>query len=312
MGLNLPSSFGDIDNILIKETSEVVEKLAIADKIYFYDTCSIIKHSLLNDYNILIEYFRDCTLAKIKVLVITETVMYELTCLHHKLSKKIVILLKAIDKVGISILLFREEDTKKWIQEFVSLDDVRINQKIVECINNNKAMISRIDMSVSDDKCPCFEELSGSIPVEGNRDIFKEVVEYAKSKKKNGDSLAEQLIVMTVIIMTEYYLGMSYHPISIVTNDIKCVTCVSAVQSNNDDFSDVLSIRTPPIIVKKLYEQNKIKETELLDVIQKIGNDEPMKIKCFRKTAIDVFTRTFTYTEYVDKLLNDSNFIPLY
>lgn len=228
----------EIAEFAITDQVLVVKEILRASTALFLDTCFISRVKQFRDDTKLImlfeSIFKNYADAK-KVIVVSSLVLYEMRDTDNKLSIYEKNLLKKLSVEGFKIVIMREETLSKQLSEYTSASTNERNNAFVKILCDNKANLSKLTRIVySKPTTRKIYDYDFAAPYKVS--FINDFISNVKEMKDTGDSLAEELIVLSIMQLAEY-------PSS--RQDVLCTNDLSAiVRLNKSVCTSLASERT--------------------------------------------------------------------
>lgn len=183
------------------EQSEVVDSILKSPKVFFLDTCFVTKSFFFDEKDIF-EAFIRLAEGDGAVFVVTELVLYELKdSASNTLQKKNREFFEHMKEQGFRLLLLKEETVCENIKQYMNYSAKEWNEKFAGLIHDNAAVLGIVSKTRNDSRMPYFgfSELGYKIPAD--KDFIKIIIKYYKSLKTARDSLAEELVAISLFFI---------------------------------------------------------------------------------------------------------------
>lgn len=301
---NIPNNFNDIKAYLITETSKVISEFFKYEKRYFYDTCSILHHSNARSNKKIIDFLID----RNAILIITRTVLMELSSNNFEIDPIQIEYFRKIHSNGISILLIDEENALDLITEMLAINIEDANKLLgfaVKEVSKFKTAINNI-IKVMDN------ELKIKIlnPSSGSTNIYEQFFRFARNQKSEGDSLAEELILIMIIVLTKMPNGNYI----LISDDLKIRSHVIAI----NNYLETHHLKKAPMQLttsRLVYEMNRkniiTDKNEMMEILDASSNGN-INVFCMGEEDIQIIKKSFTSNDLASKILNELNFSVAY
>ncbi len=219
-------------NIFEVDQENVVRTILQAEKVCFLDTCFVTK-----SYNFKAEYiykaFEKMAGGKEKqriVFVITELVLYELKDSEkNELQERNRVFFEKMSDEGFSLLMLKEEVIHQNIRQFMSHSTKKWNEIFTRLIHDNIANLSFGQLIKTDKRMPYFGFAETEYNVPDDANFIFEIIAYLKNAKKGKDSLAEELIGTSLMLIFELTRGSSRNEFIFCSHDFGAVTRMNSV-----------------------------------------------------------------------------------
>ena len=260
----------------ITNQAEAFKILLRACSICFLDTCFVTRLNCVAEKSDIYTAFEKMAGGRDKesiVFVVTELVLYEL-----KDSKESVLqsrnkaLFDAINANGFTIILITEEEVCENINVYVSKPKVEWNNLLLKYLGENKANMSKL-FSVMRNSGDTVQEsiYNGSIRTVRETDFISRLIVEIKERKSPEDSLAEELIGVSLFFILELIKDSNRNAIYFCSHDLPAIDRFNKVIRTS--FSRVeISIKTISFFsfVSYMVEQGLISDREyLVEVLKK-------------------------------------------
>lgn len=216
-----PQNYSDIEKYLISAPDQIIDLFFKHEKHFFYDTCSIIHHSNASSNDFIIEFL----LKHSAVIIITKTVLMELSSSTFVIDPIQIDYLRKVHENGIPILFIAEEIVMDILKDALSISNEEANVLLgyaVKEVSKFKTatynIINTLDEGVRN-------RIANRNP--GSETLYEPFFKYARHQKSEGDSLAEELILISIIILTRIPVGKYI----LISDDLKIRSNVISVNS---------------------------------------------------------------------------------
>ena len=300
----VPSKFSSFESYMIYKKEEVVDAFTKAHQYFFYDTCSILHHAHSANRKSIINYLK----SKVDIIIVTRTVLMELTANSFELHRVQIQYFSELYNSGFKIILFDEELIYDCLKEALSISTDEANKLLGYAIKEvniyktkTREVIENMDKSI-------LNKLIGANP--GNRELFSTFFQYARSLKSEGDSLAEELILICIIVLTRIPAGR-YFLISDDTRIMSQVISVNKYILRYHGRKEPYQLTTASLI-QKMYKNHEIVERDdMLEILQAAFNGN-VHVFYVGEYDIQLMDQTFKCEELIDSMINERDFIVIY
>lgn len=294
---------------------KVIAAILQAEKIIFLDTCFITK-SFNIETEKLLKAFENIAGGKKKtkvVFVLTELVLYELKdSVENKLQEKNEKFFSDMSAYGFSLLLLKEETVCDNIRPYMAYSVEEWNRRFSNLMHDNIANLTIGKRIRTDSRMPHygFSELEFSIP--NNSAFVNEIITYLKNEKKSKDSMAEELIIISLFFIFELTRGSFRNEFIFCSHDFGAITRMN--KSLQTSYSNMLcrfkSINVFSIVQYMVKEGILDSKESVLNSLKKImgdtvklviRNDLPFQ-SIEKKITIDEAVEMFFANKTVDLL----------
>ncbi len=298
----VPLNFADIKDYLIHEKEEVVNSFLCGVNYFFYDTCSIQHHSNSENRGYIIEYLA----SKKATIILTRTVLMELSPNTSTIHRTQIQYFKELHNRGLKVLLFNEEYTFACLRECFNIPLAELNALLgfaVREISSYKTKIYEI-MNAIDSRT--------AINIKGNRperkELFSRFFTEARARKEEGDSLAEELMFICIIILTKI---PSQSRFVFFSNDLSARAKVIALNEyiyRHHEKKEPYQLTTAAMVYK-MFHNNILKNwDQLLEIMHKTYTSGRAKIFYVGEFDLKQQTGTYDSEEVVKRIVEDNEF----
>ena len=260
------------------DQEKVVATILQAEKIFFLDTCFITKSFNIETKDLL-KAFENIAGGKEKtkiVFVLTELVLYELKdSVENKLQEKNEEFFSNMLEYGFCLLLLKEETICDNIRPYMSYSVEDWNRRFSNLIHDNIANLTIGKRIRTDCRMPYygFSEIGFSIP---NKNTFvNEIITYLKNEKTSKDSMAEELIAISLFFIFELIRGSFRNEFIFCSHDFGAIARMN--KSLQTSYSNMLcrfkSINIFSIVQYMVNEGILDSKETVLDSLKKIMGD---------------------------------------
>lgn len=217
-------------NLFEANQANVVASILRAEKIIFLDTCFVTKSFYMETENLL-KAFESFAGGKDKskiVFVLTELVLYELKDSEkNKLQEKNEDFFNKMSEYGFCLLLLKEEAICDNIRPYMTHSVEKWNRLFSNLIHDNIANLTVGKRIRTDCRMPYygFSEMGFSIP--SNSTFINEIIVYLKNAKTGKDSMAEELITISLFFMFELLRGSHRNEFIFCSHDFGAIARIN-------------------------------------------------------------------------------------
>lgn len=290
---------------------EVITSILRAEKIVFLDTCFITKSSHMKTRDLL-RAFENIAGGKEKskiVFVLTELVLYELKdSVADKLQEKNEEFFSNMAEYGFCLLLLKEETICDNIRPYMSYSVAEWNRRFSNLIHDNIANFTFGKRIRTDCRMPYygFAEMGFNIP--NNSTFVKEIIVYLKNVKTSKDSMAEELISISLFFIFELIRGAFRNEFIFCSHDFGAIARIN--KSIQTSYANMLcrfkSINNFSIIQYMVNEGILDSKENVLESLRKIMG-ETVKLVIRNDLPFQSFEKTITIEEAVDMIFANQN-----
>lgn len=300
----VPSNFNDIKEYLIYEKVEIIDSFFTGENYFFYDTCSLIHHSNSSKRNYIIQYLKN----KNAIIIITRTVLMELSSNDCNIHPTQANFIKELFQSGLRVLLFDEEIIVNCLKDMLGSTNEEANLLLgyaIKEVSKFKGAIYQIKNSM---ERSFSSKLLGDNP--GSTLLYDRFFQYARSQKKQGDSLAEKLIFICIIVLSKMPRGKYI----LVSDDLNIRAEVIGI---NGYLMDKHQIKAPfqlttPALIYRMYKESIInRQSDMLDILSAAFSGN-VNVFYIGEYDIQIAYSSFTRTDLIKRLIDDDEFRIMY
>lgn len=290
---------------------EVITSILRAEKIVFLDTCFITKSSHMETGD-LFRAFENIAGGKEKskiVFVLTELVLYELKdSVADKLQEKNEEFFSNMAEYGFCMLLLKEETIYDNIRPYMSYSVEDWNRRFSNLIHDNIANFTFGKRIRTDCRMPYygFSEMGFNIP--NNSTFVNEIIVYLKNVKTSKDSMAEELISISLFFVFELIRGSFRNEFIFCSHDFGAIARIN--KSIQTSYANMLcqfkSINNFSIVQYMVNEGILDSKENVLESLRKIMG-ETVKLVIRNDLPFQSFEKTITIEEAVDMIFANQN-----
>ena len=290
---------------------EVITSILRAEKIVFLDTCFITKSSHMETGD-LFRAFENIAGGKEKskiVFVLTELVLYELKdSVADKLQEKNKEFFSNMAEYGFCMLLLKEETICDNIRPYMSYSVEDWNRRFSNLIHDNIANFTFGKRIRTDCRMPYygFSEMGFNIP--NSSTFVNEIIVYLKNVKTSKDSMAEELISISLFFIFELIRGSFRNEFIFCSHDFGAIARIN--KSIQTSYANMLcqfkSINNFSIVQYMVNEGILDSKEKVLDSLRKIMG-ETVKLVIRNDLPFQSFEKTITIEEAVDMIFANQN-----
>lgn len=263
---------------IIKSQKEVCSLILKAHNIFLLDTCFVSRAAHICDVKNICEAFEKFSGGKTQkdiVFVITELVLYELKDSENvKLQLKIQTFIENLCHYGFCVLLLSEQCLYKEIGEYINRNSYEWNRFFTSLLRDNVAILKHTCSIVkSDHYFPYISmlELEFDPPKETN--YIPNIINHIKNRKKEKDSLAEELICVCLLFFGDLVYKSDYNHFYFCSYDRPAIVMMNkAVQTfyGNNDNINFESIHLLEMIQYMIKEKILIDKTVAVEMLMEL------------------------------------------
>lgn len=247
-----PDNLREIEVSVITEIDEIKSAFYEADRVFFYDACSIQRHSNLKDTerDILIQYFEKHRI----IIIISRCILMELSGDRHCLEKQCIDYINSLGDGGVKVVLFNEECTYNILSDcFSSIE--RINEYLMWAVRMVYSPVSTITDTLKGDNKLYVEVHEGKNLKDS--DLYQRFFSAVKGNKEHGDNLGEELIAICVHILSNLP-GVSDGKLCVLTDDKGAASKIDSVmkKTNPENRGSRIIIFSTPKLVQHMFQEH--------------------------------------------------------
>lgn len=300
----VPSNFRSFESYIIYEKEKVVDAFGKAHKFLFYDTCSILHHSSSANRHIIISYLK----SKADLIVITRTVLMELTANSFEVHPVQIQYFRELNTCGFEIVLFDEEVIYDCLKGALNISTEEANKLLGFAIKELRRSKTKIYEVIEKMDKPTSSKLKGTNP--GNRELFNAFFHFARALKSEGDSIAEELILLCIIVLTRIPTGRYF----LISDDIRIRPQVIGVNEyilRHHGRKEPYQLTTASLVYKMYKDGLLTNRDDMIEIMKSAftGNANTFYVGEY---DIEQKYKSFKCEELMDRLLNERDFRIIY
>lgn len=192
----------DVEEYFITDQHEVVMAILKAENALFLDTGFISRLAKAP-----LENIGDFIKAKC-ILIVTELVIYELSEKEEpRISAYSRALFQKISGQGFKLVLLKETTLPSQLGEYISKSAFERNRDFVGLLCKNKAALTSLAQAIENLPAKYQDVLGADYKVPKDADFTTEIIRELVSRKEERDSLAEELIIVCILLIMELPKG---------------------------------------------------------------------------------------------------------
>ena len=255
-----PSNWDAIAPYVKVNINDFIDQLFMNKTCYFYDTCSFRYHANM---------YADTSkkiLAYIKnhngFIIITRSVLMELTSLSGIIHSTYVQYLKTINQYGLNIYVIYEEDFFD-VMAICFSTNTKINELLMWSVRMMKHPTSTIETTLNEDDMLTHIILRGKNP--DNKRLFKHFFSAVRNNKESGDNLGEELLGICLHMLSQLP-GEEDGKFCLITDDKGAVGKIDQLfkQTPVSFRGKRIIMFSTPKLAQTLYEENYITDKKCL------------------------------------------------
>jgi len=235
------------------------------------------------------------------VIVVTRTVLMELTANSFGLHPVQIKYFKELNSSSFKVVLFDEETVYDCLKEVLNISTEEANRLLgyaVKEVCRYKAKTSEIIENM--DKHRSLK-LKSTNP--GNRELFSTFFRYARTRKSEGNSIAEELILICIIVLTIIPMGRYI----LISDDMRIRPQVISVNDyilRHHGRKEPYQLTTSAFVYK-MYKDNVLTNREDMIEIMKAAFKENVRVFFVGEYDIQQRYEPFKCEDLIDRLLNE-------
>ncbi|MCT4662962.1 MAG: hypothetical protein N4A40_13985 [Tissierellales bacterium] len=296
----VPNNFSEIEQFLIIEASQIRDQFYTSEKHYFYDTCSFIHHSNAKSNSSIIEFIK----LHGANIIITRTVLMELSSNNGDIDQVQVDYFRKINENGISILLLDEENSLGIIKEALNINSEDANKLLgyaIKEVSKSKTAINNVIKELPE---ILKSKILSSSP--GSEDNYERFFKFSREQKCEGDSLAEELILILIVILTKIPIGKYI----ILSDDLKIRNHVISIRQYIEKQHSVrapMQLTTSRLVYEMHRKQILTSTNEMMEILDASSHGN-IKVYCMGEEDIQLVRKLYTKEELLNRIITESNF----
>ncbi|HOM02148.1 MAG TPA: transposase [Acetivibrio sp.] len=300
----VPLNFSSFEDYLIDKKEEVVDAFTKAHQYFFYDTCSILHHSNSANRQTIINYLK----SKADIIFVTRTVLMELTANSFELHSAQIQYFKELNDSGFKIALFDEELIYDCLKEALNISTEEANRLLGYAIKEVCRYKAKVNEIVENMDRHMSGKLKSTNP--GNRELFGAFFRYARTQKSEGDSLAEELILICIIVLTRIPMGRYI----LISDDMRIRPQVISVNDyilKHHGRKEPYQLTTSSLVYK-MYKDNILTDKDDMIEIMKAAFKGNVNVFYVGEYDIEQRYESFKCEDLIDRLIKEKDFKIIY
>jgi len=300
----VPSNFSSFESYMIYKKEDVVDAFIKAHQYFFYDTCSILHHSSSAKRQNIINYLK----SKVDIIIVTRTVLMELTANSFELHPVQIQYFKELKSSGLKVILLDEEVIYDCLKDALSISTEEANKLLGYAIKELSKSKTKINEIIESMNKTISSKFKGSNP--GNKELFGTFFRYARSMKSEGDSIAEELILICIIVLTKIPVGRYF----LISDDMQIRSQVIRVNeyiSKHHGRKEPSQLTTTSLIYK-MYKDSVLSNRDDMIEIMKAAFKGNVNVFFVGEYDIEQRYESFKCEDLIDRILNEKDFRVIY
>lgn len=296
--VDAPYNFSQIETYVITDINAAVREIILAEKCYFYDTCSFRNHMSAANVHLLYEYIKSTS----GIVILPRTIIMELCSNDGMLWNEHIQYIKNMYQAGIKILVLYEEDFFEVLHTYCA-DVTGINKWLSYAVRSAKSKVGSVERAVGQDvwlKKMLFE--AGTCK---ESKLAERMFSAARKCKVAGDNLGEEMIAVCVHWLSHIRESVSYKYI-IFSDDKKAMTTFGRVIKNSKDFlgSDMISVVTTAKLCYLMQVKGIVsKEEQVIGLLSKSSMGDNISSCCSEEFELAPAEKTMSIEEFARKII---------
>ncbi len=294
----------DVEEYFITDQQDALIAILKAENALFLDT-GFISRFANAPLEIMGDFFKEKC-----VLVVTDLVIYELSEKDGKrISNHARDFFKRISEQGIKFVLIKEMSLPSQLGEYISKSPLERNRDFVALLCKNKAALSSLAQAIKELTAKYKDILANDYKVPKNASFTTDVIRELVSRKKEKDSLAEELIIVCILLIMELPKGGKMF---FCTHDHASIARFNkAVQTTVPDLEDRACAVSLYSFVAFLIKIGVLKESEKEQIIMFLKKVYGNRIKVVKTPQLpaQAFKEELTPEEITIGMLRGENYL---
>lgn len=297
-----PDNFSEIQKFLVEEN--YIGLILMAKHCFFYDTCSIVRHSNSRNRKKIADYIYD----KEGIVILTRTVLMELQNSNNIIEDVQIKYIQDLYDKGIKIVLLNEEDIFNILNEVISISISDSNKLLglsINTVSKSKGIVYEIK---TNDPQKIVDKMFDS---KSRVQYYKEFFELARSNKRSQDNLAEELMFICFIVLSRIPL---INKLVFLSNDLKSREIVLSINKYTRDkhHKEEPYQLTSAKLIFNLFKSRLIEHKE--DIVEMFNKSTGGDINVYYmgEYDIDLKHKSFSKEELADNIFEQKEFKVIY
>jgi hypothetical protein len=262
-----PLNFSEIEAFVTTDIEAIEEAFIIAEKCYFYDSCSIRRHSQLPCPEVVFDFMK-----KMKgIVVITRGILMELASHSGILHNTYVQYIKKMQQAGLQVIILYEESVFDILAQCFSQNAI-INRYLSFAVKVVKRPTSTIERTLKNSKTLLNDVIKNQKVQDST--VFMRFFEEVRKNKVEQDNLGEELLAICVHLLSNIpdYQAFKY---IILTDDKGAIQIINKtsknVYENNGRYS--ISVLSTTRLAQRLCDEQILTDKEQIEEFLSIGTN---------------------------------------
>ena len=291
-----PGNFDRISEYIITDTEEAISCIVMASQCYFYDACSFRKHVHMRRPESFFLYVKQ----KKGIVIITRTILMELSGKDGTLREEYIEYIKAAYDAGLKILVFYEEDIFQIMSVCFNKND-KINQMLSYAVRAVKTATGAVTEALDCDsslRTDLIEKITsgGSLYLR----FFREV----RSRKESGDNLGEELVIICMHVFSNLPDKNRYKYV-LLTEDKGAIGLLNRANKNISKYNDKSKLAgiTTAALLQRMFDEGVLNGEEMRDLFLDVYTEDSIKIVCTEEYDLNPKEECFSGEKLMEKIM---------
>lgn len=298
-----PDNFSDIRPYVVTDPRTAGQEIILAEKCFFYDTCTFRWHMELPTPQHLFEYIK----TKRGIVVVTRSIIMELCSANGKLWKKHIEFFRQLHQMGICVLVIYEEDLFRTLAIYTSGTE-RINGFLEKAVKYTRSRTGVISQTLEQDTMLRNRLLNGK-PC-ADKTLFSDFFSKVRANKTTGDNLGEELVLVCLHMLANIPESGECKYI-FLTDDKKAVYFTDEVNENIKRYigkSCAIAFTTPRL-VQQMWDEGVITRKETLEEMLLAGGSEgTIRVYCSKEYELGIVDESISVESLAEHIATGKGF----
>lgn len=289
----IPCNFSEMKQYIITDVQEISNNIILAEKCYFYDTCSFRNHMVSSEQELLFDFIKETS----GIVIITRTVLMELCSGDGCLWKEQIEYIKNMFLYGIKVLVIYEEDVFDVLHTVYS-DVAEINKWLSFAVKYVKNKTGKVEELVRQDGKLKQVILAGEECKDSK--LAKCLFTKIRSHKTPQDNMGEELLAISVHWLSRMRNFEEYKYI-VLTDDKKAIPVMGKVIKNVREYlgSNSIAVCTTIKLCSLLQKADMIdNENQILKMLSYVNSEHEIKVYCSAEFELYPTEKSMSVQEY--------------
>lgn len=292
-----PLNMADIMQYIIEDKSSCAREILMAERCFFYDTCSFRTHANLQHPEYVFEFLK----RKNGIIVITRTILMELASASQSLNVEYVDYIKKMYQAGLKIFVIYEEDIFHVLSQYFA-SNAEINKHLDIAVKVVKSTTGTVHRVYKSDVRLRTDMMSDN---HTHGTLFERFFSAVRNNKESGDNLGEEMIAICIHLLSNIPEIYSYKYI-VMTEDKGAIRLINKMRRNILEYSmrNTVTAVTTVALTQKIYLEGIIETKEQVEeMISSVNTNDRVTIVASEEYDLEPQEKTMSYSDISDRIM---------